>query len=283
MKIGICASTFSKKGFGRFGENTYNKLKEFGFSATDFGMMDTDSVIYTANRRESDALLIRERELANKASMEIFQVHGPWRYPPQDFTKEDRAERIEKMKFSIYAASVLGAKNWVIHPLMPFGIDDIETFHEKETREINAEFLTDLLRTAKKYSIIICLENMPFRNFSLSSPEKVLDIVNAVNDDNLRICLDTGHVNVLGLDLAEEVYRIKDKLQVLHVHDNFGNDSHFLPYIGNINWIKFGKALKDVGFNGVFSLETSPPKLLPDELFEKASKLVCDTVKYIIK
>ena len=283
MKIGINTSSFDKRGFGRFGENTYNELKESGFSAVDFGMMNTESEIYTLNQKESDALLIKERKRAEKAGIEIFQAHGPWRWPSRDCTEADRAERMEKMEISIRAASVLGCKNWVIHPLMPYGENDIKTFREKETRAINLEFLKRLLKTAKKYGITICLENLPFPDFSLSTPEKVLDIVNTINDENLRICLDTGHVNVLKLDLAEEAHRVKEKLQVLHVHDNIGNmDLHLLPYTGTIKWRNFGNTLKEIGFKGVFSFETMPPKSLPDDLFKRACKLLSDTAKYII-
>lgn len=141
MQIRICASTFDKNGYGRFGNRTYEKLKEQGFSATDFSMMETEYGLYVLSQSESDVRLKGERELAEKAGIDIFQVHGPWRWPPQDLVEEDRKERIEKMEFSIRAASVLGAKNWVMHPLMPFGIQDINISREKETRDINLDFL----------------------------------------------------------------------------------------------------------------------------------------------
>ena len=283
MKIGICASTFSKNGFGRFGDETYLKLKEYGFSATDFGLENTESVFYTASKADSDGLLKRERKLSDSAGVEISQVHGPWRFPPKDDTEEDRKERMEKMKISIRAATLLGAKNWVIHPIMPFGLQDTLIGKEEETRDLNFTFFAELLKTAKDYGVIICLENMPFTRFSLSSPQKILEIVNGIADDNMRICLDTGHVNVLGLDLAEETYRVKDKLQALHVHDNKHRmDLHLLPFEGDIKWEAFGKALKDIGYGGVFSLETNPPHGLDNQLFERSAKFYCDVAKSII-
>lgn len=284
MRIGIHTSSFDKLGFGRYGENVYAKVKESGFSATDFRMMDTSSVIYTLNQKESDELLLKEKELSKVAGVEIFQVHGPWRWPVQDSSEEDRCERFLKMELSIRATAILGCKNWVIHPLMPCGVDDIRFMREKETKEVNLEFFNKLLVVAKKYGVTICLENLPFPDFSLSSPEKVLEIVNEINDENFKVCLDTGHANVLKLDVAEEVYRLKEKLQVLHVHDNVKSmDLHLLPYMGTIKWGSFGCALREVGFTGVFSLETIPPKSLPDNLFERACKLLCDTAKHIVE
>ena len=90
------------------------KIKEHGFSAVDFGMADTGTVIYTASQEESDAFLINEKRMAEEAGIIINQVHGPWRWPARDFEPEDRAERMEKMKKSIRATYVLGCKNWVI-------------------------------------------------------------------------------------------------------------------------------------------------------------------------
>ena len=284
MRIGISSSTLDRGGYGRFKDKTYEKLKECGFSATDFGMANTETFIYTLPEDEADALLRKEKALAGNAGIEIFQVHGPWRFPPQDFTAEDRAERFDKMERSIRATSVLGVKNWVIHPLMPFGTSDIKTSDEKGTWDINVEFFGRLIKTAKECGVYVCLENMPFPDFSISTPESIMRLVESVNDENMRVCLDTGHVNVFGLDIAEEVKRVKDKIQVLHVHDNnYGMDLHRFPYFGTIDWKKFGAALKEIKFSGVFSLETNPPTSLSDDLFEKTGRLLCETAESIVK
>ena len=284
MRIGISTNTFDLNGYGRFGEKTYEKLKEHGFSATDFGMMNTEAEFYSSDLKKVDALLNKEKELADRAGIEIYQAHGPWRCPPQDFTEEDRKERLDKMKRSIRAAHILGVKNWVIHPLMPYGTSDKNGPNESLTFKVNVEFLKILSDTAGEYGITVCLENMPFTEFSISTPEKILETVDRVAADNVRICLDTGHANVFNLNVAEEVRKIKDKLQVLHVHDNnFGIDSHLFPYFGTVKWKEFGKALKDINFNGVFSLETEPPSSLSDELFEKTGKFLCDLAKSIVK
>ncbi len=284
MKIGILASTPHKNGYGRYGDKTYEKLKELGFNASDFNICDTDTAIYTAPQSESDELLLKEKELAEKAGIEISQIHGPWRYPPKDGTEEERAERFEKMCISIRAASVVGCKYWVIHPLMPFGTGDKGTENAPITRQINLDFFRELVKVAKKYGVIICLENMPMLNFSISTPEEILGLIEEINDDNLQMCLDVGHVNVFKeLNLYEEVLRIKKRLRVLHVHDNMiARDLHLLPTFGNVDWKGFAKGLKEIGFNGSFSIETTPPENLPNDLFEDASKLLVKIIHNII-
>lgn len=285
MRIGIQACTFDRTGYGRFGKDTYKKLKELGYSCTDFDMCNTNTAIYTASEEESDAMLLQERKLAEEAGIEIFQVHGPWRWPPMDNTEEIRAERMEKMKKSMRMTSLLGCRYWVIHPLMPFGIQDKSIGKGQETWEINIPFMRELLETAKKYDITICLENMPMPEFSIGSPEEILKMVELMNDEHFKVCLDTGHVSVYeDLDLAKEVHRFGSEIRTLHVHDNkYQMDMHLMPYEGVIDWKGFAKALREIGFDGSFSLETGPSITLPDHLFEEQGKVLFHIAEEILK
>lgn len=278
MKIGIRANTAANQGYGRYGENAYKKLKEHGFSCSDFNMIDTESEVYRWNEEK----FYFERELAEKAGIEIVQVHGPWCWPARETTAEGAKERMEKMKKSIYCTHLLGCKYWVIHPLLPFGRDDINAGKKDETWEFNKKFFSELLCTAKKYDVTICIENMPFNKFSLATPANLLEFVNEINDENFKICLDTGHVEALGMNVADETRRLGNKIKVLHVHDSMpGEDLHLMPYYGEICWIEFAKALRDINYSGCFSLETMPPATLPDEMFENACKKLYKVSKEI--
>ena len=45
-----------------------------------------------------------------------------------------------------------------------------------------------------------------------------------------------------------------------------------MPYFGIIDWNDFSKALKEINFDGCFSLETIPAGSLPDKIFEDMCK-----------
>lgn len=284
MKLSIQTNLFDTNGYGRWKEEMYNKLKEHGYSCTDYNMANTNQIIYTAPQKEADDILLREKKLAESAGIEITQVHGPWRFPPKDFTCEDRAERMEKMKKSIRATALLGCKNWVIHPIMPFGTSEIDTEDAQKTWDFNIEFMGELLKTASEYDVTVCLENMPFHKFSLAKPEAVLNFVKTVNDKRLKICLDTGHVSVFDdLNIGDEVRRLGSEIRALHVHDNkFRIDLHMMPYFGKIDWKEFALALKDIEFAGCFSLETAPPGNLPDDIYEDMCKLLARIAAEIV-
>lgn len=270
MKIGISYSIFDK-GYGRWMDSKYIKMKEHGFECMDFDMCDTDSLIYTLSEKESDKILLREKQLANEASIEINQAHGPWRWPARDFTPEDRKERMEKMKRSIRATALLGSKYWVIHPIMPCGVYDINTDDEKRTWDLNFEYMNKLLVYAKEFGVTICFENMPMKEFSLSKPKDILSFVKTVNDDHFKICLDTGHISVFeNISVGDSVRELGNYITTFHIHDNkCGMDLHLFPYMGIIDWRDFIKSLHDISFNGVFSLETLPSVKLGDELFSE--------------
>lgn len=283
MKIGLSANSLGRN-YGRWGKDAYLKLKEHGYACSDFSMSDTDSMLYTLPQDEADEILRREQRLAKEAGIEITQVHGPWMWPPKDSTQEGRDERMAKMKYSIRLTSVLGCKNWVIHPIMPFGIEDISSGDSEKTWAMNVSFMSELLKTAKEYDITICLENMPMLGFSLAKPQSILEFVKYMNDDHFMICLDTGHVSVFPeLSLAEETRALGSAIRVLHVHDNrYSRDAHMFPCFGTIDWKPFAAALKDIGYNGSFSLETLPPADLPDNIYEKFCIALHDTAEWII-
>ena len=266
MKKGI---EFNKAGFGRFGADAYNMVKAADFDAVDFAMADTDSEYYTLPLEEAYRLLDREKALAEAAGVAIHQVHGPWRWPPRDLTEEDRTERLCKMTRSIRMAARLGAKNWVVHPIMPCTVEDLDNGQAEETWVLNIAFMKKLLAVAKEVGVTICLENMPMLRFSLARPSDIMRVIHEMDDEQFAGCLDTGHVAVFpDEDIADSVKTFGNKLRIMHVHDNSGRgDEHKHPYYGIIDWKAYAAALREIGFDGVFSLETLPSVKLSDTLF----------------
>lgn len=282
MKIGI---EYKKSLGATLGSSALKKLKSFGYDALDYQIADTNSDIYAMSEEASIAFLCKEREQIEEAGLFVNQVHGPWRWPPRDYEEADRNERMEKMKRSMRMAAALGARYWIVHPLMPFGIEDIGSGKEAETHSINLAFMRELLVEAKKNGVVICLENMPFPKFSIATPEDILNFVKEIGDEDFKICLDTGHVATFeNLDLVEETLRLGSYIKTLHVHDSFTtHDYHLAPYSGKHDWEKFGAALLASGYEGVFSLETWPSKALPLELLEDELVLLSKKAKHIVR
>lgn len=278
MKIGTIESNYRHYGDARF-----MLMREHGFEAADYSMSDTDNELYQLSDDLFEKKLLHEKALAEQAGIEIYQVHGPWRWPIQDSTPEERVERMEKMKRSIRGTAILGCKYWVIHPIMPFGEKDAD--FAQETRQINLAFMRELLKTAEEVGVVICFENMPMRGLSLGSPEATLDFVKEMDHDHFKMCLDLGHMTLFKKETAGDfVRKHADMIPVFHIHDSNGwADLHLMPYFGITDWDDFGKALREVQYEGVFSLEATLPKKLPKPMFEKTSKLMCEIARCVIK
>ena len=129
MRIGITESSYNV--YPK--ETRYQRIKADGYDCIDFGMSNTETVPYTLEGAALDEFIAKEKAMAAEAGITIWQVHGPWRWPPQDTTEEDRAERMEKMKFSIRVTAQLGCKNWIVHPIMPYGINELGTDDAQKT------------------------------------------------------------------------------------------------------------------------------------------------------
>ncbi len=271
MKIGISVK-MRKGGFDRFEGEKYEKIKSFGFDCVDFDICNTENELYSLSEQDFEAYFKKEKELAQKAGIIIHQTHGPWRWPVRDGESE-LPERFEKMKKSIRATQMLGCRYWVIHPVMPFGIEDVKIGRQEDTWRINLKFMKELLKTAKSCGVTICVENTPFPDFSLATPSQILKLTREINDDNFKICLDTGHVTMVGdLSAGESVRRLASEIKVLHVHDNGGaRDEHLPPFEGVTDWQDFTAALKEISFDGVLSLEIVPKESLPTDEFERQS------------
>lgn len=281
MRIGITSGAYLGK------EESVDgllRMKKHGYDCMDYNFLsETDTEIYRVDDAEFVKRLTDLKKKTDSAGIEIYQTHGPWRFPPQDATKEDRAERFEKMTKAVKATALLGAKYFVIHPFMPFGWD--ENPDRDAFSEINFEFLSRLAEVGRENGVVICLENMPMLRLPLSNPFETLDMVKRVNSPFLRVCLDTGHSLILGVQPAAAVRKIgKEYLACLHVHDNDrSGDKHNIPFTGTTDWEDFAAALKEIGYDGVLSLETdvSYTFRLPESLKEYFEIGIADMAKFL--
>ncbi|MBQ8509802.1 MAG: sugar phosphate isomerase/epimerase [Clostridia bacterium] len=277
MKIGIQTGAFT---YIADVKARYAHIKSLGYDTVDVSLADTkatwyqDTAVMEAHCREI-------HEAAAAAGIEISQVHGPW--PTDDTSEEKRALVLEDMRRSMYGCYLMGAHNLVIHPQMPFGHGGVNEDPEFAL-EKTVELMRNLLPDCEKYDVVLCLENMPFTKQRISTIDRIVEAVEKVGSPYAGVCFDTGHGNVFGRDLGDDVRCCARYLRVLHVHDNNGRmDSHLLPYRGTANWESFTKALAEVGYTGSLSLETVGPTSghMPQPLLEQGQKLTVNVARWL--
>jgi sugar phosphate isomerase/epimerase len=278
-KIGIESSAYYR--ITKNAEEAFCLMKSHGYDCVDHDTFaNTKPEILALPEEEFERVITNHRKAAEDAGITIYQIHGPWRYPPQDATPEDRAERMETMKKSLREAALLGCSNMVIHPLMPYGVGGNE--EPERFMHINREFFTELLRAAEKEKVVLCIENTPFPDMPLAQAKDVIKFVEEFNSPYMAICLDTGHSSTFGESPAEELRLVGHHLKAMHVHDNNGrNDWHWVPFRGVVDWEEFRIALREVSEEIPLMLETQADRNLPRELLEDDQKRVARIARYL--
>jgi sugar phosphate isomerase/epimerase len=207
------------------------------------------------------------REIADwfqNSGVQLYSIHSPI-YPdyesgragalPVNVAAIDRAQRIEAMdeiKRAIEVAEQLPFRFLVQH----MGASG-ESFDERKV-EAAMTSIEHLRAFAKPLGVRILLENIPNE---LSAPEKLVEFIQITHFDDVGVCFDLGHANLMS-NVAEAFETLKRHIHSTHVHDNAGDrDSHLWPGAGKIDWKETMNLLR--------SAPNTPPLLLEIEADEK--------------
>ena len=209
-------------------------------------------------------------EYAKQRGIAICQAHAPF---PSSYVEQDKSEkRFSEIVQGMKNAAYLGAPMIVVHPCthLDFNIEG----NPEILFEYNLDFYRRLIPYAEEFGIKIAIENIG-RVSITSTPERLNRLYDTLNNPVFTVCFDVGHCLLQGVDPAEAIRAIGDRLVggCTHVHDNYGDgDTHTLPYYGAVDWESVMKALADIGYKGDLNYEASgfikdiPTELRPDGL-----------------
>lgn len=148
---------------------------------------------------------------------------------------------------------------------------------KQQIRMKQLKVLKQLTDYIKHTDMTICLENIPETE---KDADDLLEIIELSECNNLGICLDTGHLNIVNGDQEKFILKAGKYLKALHIADNEGfHDQHMMPYgKGNVNWTKVVSGLERINYNGLFNLEIPGERTAPLDI--KLAKL--DYLKTIL-
>lgn len=281
MKLGIGNYYLERYGLS----DGAKKMAADGYSFIDFQLTDITSELYTARDEEFLKMVLDIKKELNSAGVTVNQIHGPFCAELRDSTEEERAVCFEKMVKGMVMARHLGASYMAVHPLTPFGYG---AKNAAQTVEINRVFYTALAKVGGKLGVTVCLENLPFCAFPLSEVFALADFIREINSPYLKMTFDTGHANCFEGKIGDKIRYAGELIKILHIHDNDGTaDSHLNPYDGVIDWADLTEALFDIGYSGVFNLETNPVSKkqledgISDEEITKSEKHLASIIRLI--
>ena len=267
----------------RFGiEEGVEKLIDAGFPALDFGLKGDFSFIYDEG---VFARFENIRKMANGRGVIFNQAHAPFGGGYKRYTEEI----IPALPKIFELCATLGAENIIVHPIQNgryYG-------NEEMLFDLNMRFYRSIAPAARNAGIKISIENMWQRHPQTkhiiddvcADPYELVRYHDTLDDpDTFNICLDIGHVALCGRE-PEDAVRIigHDRLGALHVHDvDYKTDLHTLPGLANIDFDAVCRALGEIDYTGVFTLECDGEyhKATDKVFLPIAYKFMNDTAKF---
>lgn len=161
----------------------------------------------------------------------------------------------------LYAA--LGVRAGVLHPSCRQ--PELSSEERFERWVTTLKTLTDHLAGTK---MSIALENA---GGILLTAEALNGLIDAVGDDHLGICLDTGHLHLNKALLdnpnaqSDFIRAAGKRLIALHIADNDrSGDEHLMPFGGGtVNFRDVMRGLSEIGYTGLFNLEIPGERRAP--------------------
>ena len=210
-------------------ENTDQSLQNIaatGFSHIHWCQQWHNDYIYSEYEIRHIATVMKDYGL------QLLDLHGS-AGPYKNWNSAEEYARlsgVEIVKNRIMMTSALGGDAVVMHLMV------------KEYTDAVKRSLDELQKYAEFYHVSIALEN---GNFPL-----IRKIIQDYPPEYLGICYDSGHGNILSNDGLAHIAEVKDRLLVLHLHDNDASgDQHKLPFTGSVDWERLTKIIASSHYN----------------------------------
>lgn len=190
-----------------------------------------------------------------------------WGIPGRDLASPHREERTAAIRYGqqcIEFASAVGAPIFVVLPApagrtAPTGqpkteADWLNGYHAEW--EIAVESVRQTAAYAARRNVTLALEPINrYETFLVANLDQALQFLADVGAPNLKLHLDTFHMNLEEPDMPAAVRRAGAVLVNMHVSDS----NREAPGRGHTDFGSLMLALRDIGYSGALVLEPVPP------------------------
>lgn len=256
-------------------EKCYAAIAQAGFTAIDWNIDQAlpgsmirnldykGKNIFERPLEEVIGYFSEELAVIRKHGLSITQAHSPFpAYIPGH--PEVLEDMIAVYQRCIELCDYAGCKNLIVHGISLSNSDSENT--PEDIERMNWHLYESLIPTLLKCKVTVCLENLftwgpDALEGCCSDAHEAVKFVDGLNAKAGRevfgLCLDTGHLLLLGKNFRTYIPVVGKRIKALHIHDNDGRkDCHLAPLTGKINWRMFCDALRQIGYDGDLSFET---------------------------
>ena len=131
-------------------------------------------------------------------------------------------------------------------------IDYGKPIDKEGDRARSIEGMRVLAKRAAEHGVTLCCESLNrFEGYLINTSEECVQYVEDVGMDNVKVMLDTFHMNVEEDDIGAAIRLAGDKLGHFHT----GECNRRVPGKGRMPWREIANALQDIGYDGTVCME----------------------------
>ncbi len=234
-------------------ENFYellNDAKALKFDCIDFDIAGAWSV----PEKEEEYFKHLEEGMAAviESGLPVNCIHIPFgdRWNPCLLDEAARLAVVEKFRAILARTAPLKPFGYIVH-------GSFEPNGDEEREAKIAQLIKSMREMADATEAYLCVEILP-RTCLLNTAKEARRIIEEINIDNVRICVDVNHF--LQEKSEDGVSALGDLIKTTHISDHdYINERHWMPGEGKIDWNALIGAFEKIGYKGAFNYELTAP------------------------
>ena len=225
-------------------------LHECGWCAFE---ISTEHLVAIETGRDPDALVDQAKAYMHNQGLFVPQSHA---LLPADVAHPDKQHRerdLKRLETHVDLSVRMGVRDVIVHP----GGRHAQTQSDRASvQKLNIEAFRRLGDFAGERDARICMENMPSTEPGFTTPAEILELLKLIDHSAISINIDTSHLHMSNLDVAQVVRELGPYIAATHISDNdTSGDQHLIPGGGTIDWLAVMDAFRGIGYKGLFNLE----------------------------
>ena len=234
-----------------------------GYTAVDINDTSHNPEVFLKSEDEQINFVKTVVKNITDSGLVIGQCHAPHTKSLWCTNDEEVEQNIVTIENCVKVASKLKIPYTVVHPIV-FAFNN-----DGENPDQYWKMNIDMLRRITKYAenTTVCLENMPGTSGIIRTGDDMARMLNDVGNDELMVCLDTGHLICQEGSFLDFFTSVGDRVKTTHIHDSLkGQDLHMLVGTGQGKWQEFKDAVKQYNYQGNINSESVFVYKTPDTL-----------------
>ena len=217
-----------------------NKVADIGFDILEF---QAQVLLDMTDERMNEI-----KKVANDRGIELTYSLGLAKeYDISSVDESIRNNGVEYLKRIVERVGLMDGK--IISGVSYAGWGSINEIINDKTDIVkrSIDSMNKVVKVAKNNDVTYCVEVVNrFEGCIMNTAQEAMDYIAQVDGDNVKVLLDTYHMNIEENNIGDAIRLVGDKLGSFHT----GENNRRAPGRGHLDWDEIFQALKDINYTG---------------------------------